>query len=112
MKNWLGFGDLDLIFKMVACFKLPNLSQKGLSAWYLMNQLADFNQICMYITLGHNEDLIRFWWPWPNFQGQGGTLTAKFKPKNVLARMLSHEPLAGMLPNLHVSVIKAGLIAD
>ena len=35
-----------------------------LCAPYLMNQLADFNQICMDITLGHDEELIRFWWPW------------------------------------------------
>ena len=24
-----------------------------------MNRLADFNQICMDITLGHNEELLR-----------------------------------------------------
>ena len=30
MKSWLGFGDLDLIFKVTAGFKLPNLSQKVL----------------------------------------------------------------------------------
>ena len=28
MKSWLGFGDLDLIFKATAGLKLPNLSQK------------------------------------------------------------------------------------
>ena len=31
-----------------------------LSAWYLMNQSADFNQICMDVKLGKNEELIRF----------------------------------------------------
>ena len=31
-----------------------------------MNRLADFNQICMDI----DDELIRFWWPWPNFQAQ------------------------------------------
>ena len=31
-----------------------------LSARYLRNRLTDFNQICMYITLGHNEELISF----------------------------------------------------
>ena len=30
MKSWLGFGDLDLIFKVTAALKLPNLSQKVL----------------------------------------------------------------------------------
>ena len=41
-----------------------------LSAWYLMNQLADLNQICLDITLEYDEDLIRFWWSWLNFQGR------------------------------------------
>ena len=30
MKSCLGFGDLDLIFKVTAGLKLPNLSQKVL----------------------------------------------------------------------------------
>ena len=30
MKSWLGFGDLDLIFKVTAGLKLPNLSPKVL----------------------------------------------------------------------------------
>ena len=30
MKSWSGFGDLDLIFKVTAGLKLPNLSQKVL----------------------------------------------------------------------------------
>ena len=38
----ISFGDLDLIFKVTAGLKLPNL----------MNWLTDFNQICMDIILG------------------------------------------------------------
>ena len=30
MKSCVGFGDLDLIFKVTARLKLPNLSQKVL----------------------------------------------------------------------------------
>ena len=30
MKSWLGFGDLDIIFKVSAGLKLPKLSQKVL----------------------------------------------------------------------------------
>ena len=30
LKSWLGFGDLDLIFKVTAGLKLPNLSQNVL----------------------------------------------------------------------------------
>ena len=58
MMSLLGFGDLDLIFKVTAELKLPNLTQKCLCAPYLMNWLTDFNQICMDITLGHDEELI------------------------------------------------------
>ena len=69
-----------------------------------MNWLADFNQICMDITFGHDEVLIRFgdldlifkvtaWLKLPNFS------------QRVLVYMLSHERLAGMLPNLHVYII-------
>ena len=32
-----------------------------LFACSLMNRWVDFNQICMDITLGHDEELIRFW---------------------------------------------------
>ena len=59
MKSWLGFADLDLIFKVTVGHKLPNLSQKDLCAPYLMDWLADFNQICMAVTLG-DEELIWF----------------------------------------------------
>ena len=123
----LGFWSFiirnDLIFKVTAGLKLPNLSQKvlvciishelvgrfqpdlhgyNIGTWwrtglvlvtvtyfsrsrrdlncqiwanrcsyaqYLMNQVADFNQICMDITFGHDKKLNRFWWPWSNFQG-------------------------------------------
>ena len=30
MKSWLGFGDLDLILKVTAELKLPNLNPKML----------------------------------------------------------------------------------
>ena len=42
-------------------------AKRCLCAQYLMNQLADFNQICMDITLGHDKKLNRVWWPWSNF---------------------------------------------
>ena len=71
MKSSLGFGDLDLIDKVSAGLKLPNWSQ--LSALYLMNQSGDFEYICIDITLGHDEELIRFCWTWSYFQGHCGT---------------------------------------
>ena len=51
----LGFDDIDLIFKVTVGFKLPNLKSQSACVHHLMNWLADFNQICMDITLGHEE---------------------------------------------------------
>ena len=53
MKSWLGFGDLDLFFKVTAGPKLQ-IYAMCLCALYLMNQPADFNQICMDIAFGHD----------------------------------------------------------
>ena len=62
MKSLLGFSELFLIFKVTAGLKLPYLSPEVLVCTiYLMNWLADFNQICMDITFGHGEELIWFW---------------------------------------------------
>ena len=49
-----------------------------LSAWCFVNQLLDSYQIFLYILLGHNKDLIWFWWPWPNFQGHSNRKIWKF----------------------------------
>ena len=57
MKSWLGFGDLDLIFKVSAGLKLPNLSPKVLVCT-ISHELVGRFQICMDITLGHDEELI------------------------------------------------------
>ena len=66
----IRFGDLDLISKVSAGLKVPNLSQNLIVCLYLMNQSGDFEYIC--IDLGHDEELIRFCWPWSNFQGHCG----------------------------------------
>ena len=164
MMSWLGFCDLDLIFKVTARFELPNFSpevlvctishelfnrfqpdlhgynietwwradlilvtltyfsrsvrdlncqiwaKRCLFAQYLMNQLADFKQICMDITFGHDKKLNRF-----------GVLDLIFKvtvrlnpPKlsqKVFVYMLSHGPLDRMLPNLQAYINRTGSIA-
>ena len=61
MKSCLGFGDLDLFFKVTAGIKLPNLSQKVLICPISHEQLAHFNQIFMAIAFGHDKKLNRFW---------------------------------------------------
>ena len=74
MKSWLGFGDPDLIFKVTVGLKTTKFkAKKCLFAEYLMNRLADFNQMFMHITLGHDDELIIFWWPAPNFQNHSRT---------------------------------------
>ena len=53
-----------------------------------MNQLADFNQICMdIIAFGHDTKLNMFWWPWSNFQGH--CQAYKFKPKSFCLHVVS-----------------------
>ena len=63
MKSWLGFGDLDLIFKVTAGLKLPTLSQKVLVCPVSRELAGKFNQFCMDITFGHDKKLNRFWLP-------------------------------------------------
>ena len=65
-KCLLDFGDLDPIFKVTGGLRLL---ENGLSASYLLKEWIDFNQTCTSILLGHVKELIRFWWPWPHFQG-------------------------------------------
>ena len=159
MKSCLGFGDNDIIFKVTAGLKLPNLSPKvlvctishelvgrcqpdlhgyNIGTWwraglilvtltyfsrsmrdlncqieakrclcaqYLMNQLADFNQICIDITFGHVKSWISF-----------GDLDLIFKvtvrlnpPKlsqKVFVCMLSYGPFDRMLPNLQACIYR------
>ena len=58
MESCLGFGDLDLFFKVTVGLKLPNLSPKVLVCTVSHELVGDFNQICMVITLRHDEELI------------------------------------------------------
>ena len=46
-----------------------------LSAQYLVNQWLVSYQTFMDILMGHNKELVRFWWPWPNFQGHSSRKT-------------------------------------
>ena len=69
--SWLDFGDLGPIFKVTATFfNVWNF----VSGRYLLNQWTDFDQTCIDTMLGGCEELVRFWWPWPNFQGHSDLL--------------------------------------
>ena len=54
-KNWLDFGDLDLIFKVIL-----RLLKNGLSAPCLLKEWVDFDQTCTSIFLWQEKELIRF----------------------------------------------------
>ena len=57
----IRFGDFDLFIMVTAGLKLQNLSQKVLVCPISHEPSADFDQICMDITFGHDKKLNRFW---------------------------------------------------
>ena len=112
--NWLDFGDLDLIFKVTpALWNFQILTPKSLSASYLLNQMTDFSQTSFIVTLGSFKDLIRFWWPWLNFQGHHTiktvlfsnfdhkSLSTSYLVNQMMVCTLSPEPIGGFWPNMH-----------
>ena len=49
-KEWLDFGDLDLIFKLHHHFECQILTQNSFSAPYLLNQMMDSGQtLCIVL---------------------------------------------------------------
>ena len=94
-KKWLDFGDLDLITRSHQHFEI--LTKKCLSAPYLLNQMTDSGQTSYIVTFGWIKDLVRFWWPWRNFQGHHTIKTVTVS----LVCTLSPEPMGGFWPNLH-----------
>ena len=83
-KKWLDFDDIGLIFKVTPAPWIINFWQKSFSAPYLLNQMTYSSQTSYIITVGWFKDLIRFWWPWPYFQGNTNTLNVTFGKKACL----------------------------
>ena len=54
----------------------------------------------MDVTLGHDKELIRFCWPWPNFYVTVGLKLPNLSPK-VLVCTISHEFVSRFQPDLH-----------
>ena len=50
-------------------------------------------------TLGQGKEVIRFWWPWPYFQGQTSTLKFSIFDRKKLVCTLSLEPNDRFWPN-------------
>ena len=82
-------------------FELSRFDQKSLAAPYLLNQMTDSDQTPYIVIFGWFKDLIRFSWPWPNFQGKHAIKTVKMS----LVCTLSPEPNSGFRPNLHTYTI-------
>ena len=105
-KNWLDFGDLNLIFQGDSNKKNWKFCDTSLSAQYLLNQWLNSYQIFRNIQLGYNRiefiffrtiqlgynriefkfsgmynwditNNIGVWWPCPNFQGHSSRKTEK-----------------------------------
>ena len=104
-KNWLDFGDHDPIFKVTGGFRLLEI---GLSLPYLMKEWMDFDQTCTTILLWHEKELIRFWWPWPHFQGHR---RAQFVGKWLFCT-LSPEWMDGFWSNLYSYIVEIGIRTD
>ena len=68
---------------------------------YLVNQLMDFDQTCTEALLQEGSELIRFWWPWPNFQGCESVKTVEISISNAI----SCKAIDGFWPNLHRSIV-------
>ena len=76
-------------------FETQILIEKSLCAHYLLNQWLEFYQTSTDSLLGQGKEVIRFWWPWPHFQGHYIIKTLKIS----LVCTLSHESIDGIWPN-------------
>ena len=93
-KKWLDFGDLDLISKVTTLWILKKVSLvnavKSLCAHYLFNQWLEFDQISTDTSSGWGKEVIRFWWPWPYFQGHYIINTQKVSLVNAVKSLCAH----------------------
>ena len=91
-----GMGDILLLVR------IPSASSSALvSALLIVCTLSpepewvDFDQTCTDTLLGGKKEVIRFWWPWPYFQGHSSTLKFSNFEQNKLVCTLSLEPNDG-----------------
>ena len=87
--HWWGFISRNYV--VWPTFFLMNvfIALKGSHFWFYI-----LNQICMYtytVTLWHVEELNRFWWHWPNFQGYSALKLLHLRSKTLVC--ISHEPV-------------------
>ena len=72
-----GWECIDLSADLSPRYWHQRFCGSFMSKWYLLNQLAGSYQNCRDISLGLDDELIRFWGSWPNFQDHCWTKTVK-----------------------------------
>ena len=100
LKKCLDFGDIDLIFKFT---RVIYLYEKVMSACYLLNQWPDLDQTGIDTSLGGPIEMIRFWWPWPNWSYNSMKKPLSAPPSELMARFR---------PNWHRYIIERTLRND
>ena len=63
---------------------------KSLCAHYLFNQWLEFDQTGTDTSSGWGKEVIRFWWPWPYFQGHCIINTQKVSLVNAVKSLCAH----------------------
>ena len=95
----IAFGSSGIPTVRLSCFLMHAI-------FYEPCKLGFWNFIyCIETPLGHGEEIIRFWWPWPHFQGHTSTLNVKFWPQKKLVCTLSLETNDGFWPNFMYCII-------
>ena len=64
---------------------------------YILNKWMNFDQTYTQTLLGGDLELIRFWRPWPNFQGHQPMKKVEISFSDVI----SSEQMHGFRPKLH-----------
>ena len=92
------------IYKVTPALWMSNFDKKSLSELYLFNQIMDSGQTLHIVSLGLLKQLIRFMWPWHNFQGHHTIKMVKIS----FVYTLSSEPIGGFWPNSKETSIEHG----
>ena len=77
--------DLDLIFMVTRGKETAKLRPKILKCTASSECVRDYTQTCMILKPGHDKKWIRFWIPWPYFQG---CIRKKVRPKSKCMRII------------------------
>ena len=100
-------GDILFLVRIPSAFASAS-AYSFFPTRYLLNQWMDFNQTCIDTWLGWGKELIRFWWPWPHFQGHQPMKTDQIR----FSDAISSEQMNGFWPNLHKSIVGRRLRVD